>query len=123
LAEVTFKKMLAAGVTMGWGSGAAPPPGRVYNLECNCSHGVQAEVFPIYVKWGVTPPNALRMAMTVNAKIIRMEDKVGAIEEGKFADLIAVSGDPLKDMTEMQRVKFVMKGGDVIRNDMPSRAH
>lgn len=123
LAQVTFKKMLAAGVTMGWGSGAAPPPGRVYNLECNCSHGVQAEVFPIYVKWGVTPENALRMAMTVNAKIIRMEDKVGTIEEGKFADLIAVAGDPLKDMTEMQRVKFVMKGGDVIRNDMPPHGH
>ena len=59
----------------------------------------------------------LCMATTVNAKIIRMEDKLGTVEKGKFADLIAVSGDPLQDITEMQHVKFVMKGGAVVRND------
>jgi imidazolonepropionase-like amidohydrolase len=118
LVEVTWKKMLAAGVVLGWGSGSAPPPGRVYNTECNCSHGVQAEGFPIFAKWGASPVYTLRMATTVNAEIIRMQDKVGAIEKGKFADLIAVSGNPLEDITEMQRVKFVMKGGAVIRNDI-----
>jgi imidazolonepropionase-like amidohydrolase len=46
------------------------------------------------------------------------QDRIGAIEKGKFADIIAVSGDPLKDITELQRVKFVMKGGQVIRNDI-----
>lgn len=117
--EKTWKKMLAAGVRLGFGSGAAPPPLRVFDAACNCSHGVQAEMFPIFVKWGATPAYALRMATTVNAEIIHLQDSVGAIEEGKFADLIAVSGDPLQDISEMQRVKFVMKGGEVVRNDLP----
>ena len=118
LVEVTWKKMLAAGVILGWGSGSAPPPGRVYNTECNCSHGVQGEMFPIFVKWGASPVYTLRMATTVNAEIIHMSDKLGTIEKGKFADIIAVSGDPLQDISEMQHVKFVMKGGAVIKNDM-----
>ncbi|MGH9591836.1 MAG: amidohydrolase family protein, partial [Bryobacteraceae bacterium] len=116
--ETTWKQMLAAGVILGFGSGSAPPPGRVYNLECNCSHGVQAEHFVVFVKWGATPLYALRTATTVNASILHL-DKVGTIEKGNFADIIAVSGDPLQDITEMQHVKFVMKGGQVIRNDMP----
>ena len=120
LVQQTWKKMLAAGVVLGWGSGSAPPPGRVYNRECNCSHGVQAEMFPVFVQWGATPVYALRMATTVNADIIHWQDKVGTVEKGKFADLIAVSGDPLQDVSEMQHVKFVMKGGDVIRNDFPA---
>jgi imidazolonepropionase-like amidohydrolase len=119
LQEQTWKKMLAAGVKLGFGSGSGPTPGhRVYNKACNCSHGVQAEMFPIFVKWGATPLYALRMATTVNAEIIRMQDSLGTIEKGKFADIIAVSGDPLQDITEMQRVKFVMKGGQVVRNDL-----
>jgi len=122
LVEVTWKKMLAAGVILGYGSGSAPPPGRVYNTECNCSHGVQSEMFPIFVKWGASPVYTLRMATTVNAEIIHKQDTLGAIEKGKFADLIAVSGDPLTDITEMQRVKFVMKGGAVVRNDLAGPA-
>jgi imidazolonepropionase-like amidohydrolase len=122
LMEHTWKKLLEAGVILGVGSGAAPPPGRVYNLECNCSHGVQGEMFPLYVKWGTSPPYTLRMATTVNAQILHMEDKLGTIEKGKYADIIAVSGDPLQDITEAQRVKFVMKGGEVIRNDVASHA-
>jgi imidazolonepropionase-like amidohydrolase len=118
LQEQTWKKMLAAGVRLGFGSGSAPPPGRVYNQACNCSHGVQAEAFTVFVKWGATPLYTLRMATTVNAEIIRMQDSLGTIEKGKFADIIAVSGDPLQDITEMQRVKFVMKGGAVVRNDL-----
>ncbi|PYR16707.1 MAG: Xaa-Pro dipeptidase [Acidobacteria bacterium] len=122
LMEQTWKKMLAAGVRLGFGSGAAPPPGRVFNQACNCSHGVQAEMFPIFVQWGATPVYTLRMATTVNAAIIRMQDSVGTIEKGKYADLIAVAGDPLQDITEMQRVTFVMKGGEVVRNDVAARA-
>ena len=122
LVEQTWKKMLAAGVTLGWGSGAAPPPGRVYNTACNCSHGVQGEMFPIFVKWGATPLYTLRMATTVNAQIIHKEDTIGTIEKGKYADLIAVSGDPLQDITEMQRVKFVMKGGMVVRDDFAAQS-
>ena len=117
LMEKSWKKMLAAGVILGFGSGSAPPPGRVYNAACNCSHGIQAEHLSVLVQWGATPLYVLRMATTVNAKIIRMDDKIGTVEKGKFADLVAVSGDPLQDITEMQRVKFVMKGGQVVRND------
>jgi imidazolonepropionase-like amidohydrolase len=119
--QETWKKMLAAGVRLGFGSGAAPPPGRIYNAACQCSHGVQAEMFPVFVSWGATPLYTLRMATTVNAEIIHMQDKVGTIEKGKFADLIAVPGDPLQDITEMQRVKFVMKGGRVERDDFSAR--
>jgi imidazolonepropionase-like amidohydrolase len=79
---------------------------------------VQGEMFPIFVKWGASPVYTLRMATTVNAEIIHMSDKLGTIEKGKFADIIAVSGDPLQDISEMQHVKFVMKGGAVIRNDI-----
>jgi imidazolonepropionase-like amidohydrolase len=117
LARLTWKKMLDSGVQLGFGSGAAPPPGRVYNTACNCSHGVQGEMFPIFVQWGATPLYVLRMATTVNAEILRIQDKVGTIETGKFADIIAVLGNPLQDISEMQRVKFVMKGGEVVRND------
>ena len=116
--EQTWKKMLAAGMRLGFGSGAAPPPGRVFNSECNCSHGVQAEMFPLYVKWGATPLYTLRMAPTGNTQITHMQDSLGTIEKGKFAEIIAVSGDPLQDITEMQRIKFVMKGGVVVRNDL-----
>jgi len=120
LVEQTWKKMLAAGVKLGYGSGATPVTngqGRIFNAACNCSHGVQSEMFPIFVKWGATPAYALRMATSINAEIVHIQDTVGTIEKGKFADLVAVSGDPLQDITEMQRVKFVMKGGDVVRND------
>jgi imidazolonepropionase-like amidohydrolase len=120
LMQATWKKMLAAGVRLGFGSGAATPPGRIYNQACQCSHGVQGEMFPVFVSWGATPAYTLRMATIVNAEIIHMQDRVGTIEKAKFADLIAVSGDPLQDITEMQRVKFVMKGGVVERDDLTS---
>ena len=119
LMEQTWKKMLKAGVKLGFGSGATPVSngqGRIFNTACNCSHGVQSEMFPIFVKWGATPVYTLRMATAVNAEIIHWQDKVGSIEKGKFADLIATSGDPLQDIAEMQRVKFVMKGGVVIKD-------
>lgn len=122
LMEQTWKKFYAAGVKLGWGSGAAPPPGRVFNKDCFCSHGVQAEAFALYVQWGTPALYTLRMATTVNADINHMSDKVGTIEKGKFADLIAVSGDPLQDITELQRVKFVMKGGDVFKNELTAHA-
>jgi imidazolonepropionase-like amidohydrolase len=82
-------------------------------------HGVQAFQFAYYVKWGMTPAQALRMATTDAAESLNFElaHQVGSIEKGKFADLVAVAGDPLADVTEMERVKFVMKGGVVFRNE------
>src|SRR5262249_37045097 len=107
----------------GFGSGATPVvngKGRIFDEACKCSHGVQAEMFPIFVEWGATPAYALQMATTINAEIVHRQDALGSIETGKFADLIAVAGDPLKDISEMRRVKFVMKGGQTIKNDLAS---
>jgi len=50
--------------------------------------------------------------------VLGWQDRIGSLEKGKYADLVGVSGDPLKDITELQRVKFVMKGGKVVRNDL-----
>jgi imidazolonepropionase-like amidohydrolase len=105
--EKSFKKASAAGIVQPFGSGAGPFP-----------HGTQVDQFAYLVKWGKTPAQALQSAMTVAAQIIGWQDQVGTIEKGKFADLVAVSGDPLADITEMSRITFVMKGGQVVRNDM-----
>jgi len=121
LMEQTWRKMLKSGVRLGFGSGATPVSngqGRIFNTSCKCSHGVQSEMFPIFVSWGATPLYTLRMATVVNAAIIHWQDRIGTIEKGKFADLIATSGDPLQDISEMQRVKFVMKGGSVIKDEL-----
>ena len=108
LTELSFKRLMAAGVKEVFGSGA-------YTV----GHGVQAFQFAYYVKWGMKPADALRMATTNAAESLNFElaHEVGSIEKGKFADLVAVAGDPLSDITEMQRVKFVMKGGVVFRSD------
>ena len=114
LGEQTFRKLLAAGVPLPFGSGAVP--GRF-------PHGLQADQFPYLVKWGMSPAQALQTAFLTAANVLNYNwaDRVGSIEKNKFADLIAVSGDPLADITEMQRVKFVMKGGMVVRNDLTPR--
>jgi len=54
----------------------------------------------------------------VDATMMGWEDKIGSIDKGKYADIVAVSGDPLKDITELEHMKFVMKGGKVYRNDL-----
>ena len=61
--------------------------------------------------------DVIRAITTNAAEMLGWQDRVGAIEPGKFADLIAVSGDPIADIHELERVRFVMKGGQVIRND------
>ncbi|MBL7851822.1 MAG: amidohydrolase family protein [Cyclobacteriaceae bacterium] len=70
-----------------------------------------------YVSIGMTPMQAILCATKVNAEILRKEKELGTIEPGKLADLIAVKGDPLKDITELQRVKFVMANGKVVKNE------
>jgi imidazolonepropionase-like amidohydrolase len=82
-------------------------------------HGTQGLEFEALVKHaGMTPARAIQAATSVNAEVLGWARELGSIEKGKYADLIAVSGDPLADITELQRVKFVMKGGKVIRNEM-----
>ena len=85
------------------------------------AHGVQALEFEALVKQGgLTPARAIQAGTEINAEAMGWQDRVGSIEKGKYADLVAVSGDPLADITELERVKFVMKGGKVIRHDMES---
>ena len=84
------------------------------------AHGTQALDFDALVKHGgLSPVRAIQAGTTINAEVLGWQDQIGSISKGKYADLIAVSGDPLADITELQRVKFVMKGGKVIRNDVP----
>ena len=79
----------------------------------------QALEFESLVKrGGVAPARAIQSGTITSAELFGWSDRVGSIEKGKFADLVAVSGDPLADITELQRVKFVMKGGKIIRSDM-----
>ena len=109
LTELSFKRLVAAGVTQIFGSGA-------YTV----GHGVQAYQFGLYVKWGMSPAKALQMATSDAAATLNYDlgKQIGYVEKGRFADLVAVSGNPLEDITETERVKFVMKGGVVFRNDL-----
>jgi imidazolonepropionase-like amidohydrolase len=82
-------------------------------------HGTQALEFEWLVKRaGLTPARAIQGGTTINAEVLGWQEQIGSVDKGKYADLIAVSGDPLADITELQRVKFVMKGGKVVKNDM-----
>jgi imidazolonepropionase-like amidohydrolase len=109
LTELSFKRLIAAGVKQVFGSGA-------YTV----GHGVQAFQFGYYVKWGMTPAQALQTATSTAADTLNYDlgKQVGIVEKGRFADLVAVEGDPLADVSEMERVKFVMKGGVVFRNEL-----
>jgi imidazolonepropionase-like amidohydrolase len=82
-------------------------------------HGSQALEFEWLVKRAaMTPARAIQAGTMMNAEALGWQDQIGSVEKGKYADLVAVSGDPLADITELQRVKFVMKGGKVIKNEM-----
>jgi imidazolonepropionase-like amidohydrolase len=119
LLEQAVKRAVAAGVPIVFGSGATSE---------RIPHGKQADQFKYYAKWGMSPVQALQTAYFPAAQMLNYgwENQIGAIEKGKFADIIAVSGSPIADLTEMERVKFVMKGGTIVRNDLssgePSRA-
>jgi imidazolonepropionase-like amidohydrolase len=111
LAEQAFRRAIAAGVPIVFGSGAT---------SAEIPHGKQANQFAYYAKWGLKPVQALQTAYLNAAHMLNygIEKDIGTVEKGKFADIIAVSGNPLADVTEMERVRFVMKGGMVIRNDL-----
>jgi imidazolonepropionase-like amidohydrolase len=96
----------SSGVKVGFGTDAAVYP-----------HGLNAHEFAVMVKLGLTPLQAIQSATVNDADLLGWSDKIGTIEPGKWADLIAVDGDPLQDVTMLERVKFVMKGGDVVKNE------
>jgi len=84
------------------------------------AHGTQALDFEAMVKHaGMTAARVIQSGTLINAEALGWQDQIGSIDKGKYADLVAVSGDPLTDITELQRMKFVMKGGKVIRDEVP----
>ena len=101
--EAGFRRALAAGLPIGFGTDAAVIP-----------HGRNAHELTIRVRMGERPAAALASATRLNAEIIGWSDRVGAIEVGKLADIIAMPGDPVADITAAERVAFVMKGGVVV---------
>jgi imidazolonepropionase-like amidohydrolase len=113
------RKMIAAGLPIMFGSGsqAAPASSTAPRII-----GKQANVFSIYTKMGLTPAQSMITAMmhAANALNYNWADRVGSVEREKYADIVAVAGDPLKDITEMEPIRFVMKGGVVVRNDFAS---
>jgi len=115
--EKNFKNALSKGVKIAWGSGVDGTAGDPRSSG-PLNHGTQATEFTWLVNHGMTPVAALQAATIVDAQMLGWEDRIGSIEKGKFADLVAVSGDPLKDITELERMKFVMKGGKIYRNDL-----
>jgi len=116
MAELTFKKLMKAGVPLVFGSGAVAGDGTF-------PHGKQADQFAWMTRWGMPPVQALQTTFigAANALNYNWAKRVGTLERGKFADVIAVSGNPLTDVTELERVKFVMKGGVVMKNDLAAR--
>jgi imidazolonepropionase-like amidohydrolase len=72
------------------------------------------------VQDGMTPMHAIESATTTAAEMLGWQDQIGSIEKGKYADIIAVWGDPIKDITELEHVTFVMKGGKVIDTGRPA---
>ncbi|NNE65713.1 MAG: amidohydrolase family protein [Pyrinomonadaceae bacterium] len=99
-----FKKAHKAGVKIAFGSDAGVYP-----------HGLNARQFPFMVKWGMTPMQAIQAATVNAADLMHWSDKIGSIEKGKYADIIAVKEDPLKNVKALEKVSFVMKSGKVFK--------
>jgi imidazolonepropionase-like amidohydrolase len=105
-AQSILKRAFAAGLKVGFGTDAAVYP-----------HGLNAHEFAVYVRLGMTPLQAIQTSTVNDADLLGWSTKLGTIEAGKWADIIAVDGDPLKDVTTLEHVKFVMKGGEVVKNE------
>jgi imidazolonepropionase-like amidohydrolase len=103
--EDTFRRAMKAGVKIAFGTDAGG-----FDWKEN-----PAQEFKYMVDWGMTPEQAIHAATGLAAELLGMQDQIGSVEVGKFADLVAVPGDPLKDVTALQNVNFVMKGGVVYK--------
>ena len=110
LHEQSFKKAMAAGIKIAFGTD-------VGSFDWGGST-MEAEELGYYVKFGMSPINAIRTATLNAAELLDMPGKIGVIAPGAYADIIAVRGNPLLDITELQRVKFVMKNGSVFKKEL-----
>ena len=99
----TFKRALKVGVKIAFGS------------DLTESHGTNAEEFELMVKYGMKPLDAIKSATIISAEFLGWQDKIGSIEPGKLADIIAVKGDSLNDIKVLRDVKFVMKDGEIYK--------
>jgi imidazolonepropionase-like amidohydrolase len=109
--KVNAKHAIAEGVKVAMGTDAAVYP-----------HGLNAHEFEVYVRdFGMTPLESLRTGTVNAADLMGWSDRVGSLDAGKWADAVAVHGDPLKDITVLQHPVFVMKSGVVYRNDLNAR--
>lgn len=104
--RATFRRALQKGVRIGFGTDSAVTP-----------HGGNAREFVLMVENGMKPIDALRAATSVDAELLGVADRLGTLEQGKLADVVAVPGDPTRDIAVMQKLFFVMKQGVVQRND------
>ncbi|MBI4549072.1 MAG: amidohydrolase family protein [Ignavibacteriae bacterium] len=102
----TFKRALKSGATIAFGTDMYNP------------HGDGTKEFALMVEYGMTPMKAIQSATKVAAELLEWQENIGTIEPGKLADVIAVQGDPLKDITVLEHVKFVMKDGKVYKNEL-----
>jgi imidazolonepropionase-like amidohydrolase len=107
MAEAAFRRAVAAGLPIGFGTDAPVIP-----------HGRNAREFRTRVHLGEAPMATLVSATRLNAEILHLADRLGTIEPGKYADLVAVPGNPLTDITATERVGFVMKAGVVYREEL-----
>jgi imidazolonepropionase-like amidohydrolase len=105
-ARQNVARAFASGVKVAFGTDAAVYP-----------HGLNAHEFAVMVKLGLTPLQAIQAATVNAADLLGWPGKVGSLERGAWADIVAVDGDPLKDVTTLEHVKFVMKGGEVVKNE------
>jgi imidazolonepropionase-like amidohydrolase len=109
LQRENFPKAVKKGVKIALGTDAGGFDWKVLN---------EAKEFEYYVQYGMTPMQAIRTGTSTAAELLGWSEKLGTIEAGKWADIVAVSGDPLKDIKELENVKFVMKGGTVYKNEV-----
>jgi imidazolonepropionase-like amidohydrolase len=105
-----FRRAFQAGAKMAFGTDSGVYP-----------HGDNARQFAKMVEWGMKPLDAIQAATINAADLLGLAGKVGVVESGHYADIIAVTGDPMTNVTALESVKFVMKGGAVVRNELVTK--
>jgi len=107
LQRENFKKAVLAGVKIAFGTDAGVYP-----------HGWNAKQFAKMVEWGMTPMSAIQASTVNNADLFGWSDRIGSITAGKYADIVAVDGDPLQNVGILENIGFVMKGGAIYKNTL-----